>query len=447
MILKGIVGTTTIIATTLLLLSGTNTAKATSPDPAAETLSLEQAITLAEANSPLLKAAANDIDAATAGITKSNSAYFPRLDAHLHYTALHPVSQMSFPGDPVPIKFMPNDNYDARITASAVLLDFGQRKLRVEQANTNLTTATTKQELTKRELDWQSIQLFYGILFLRAHITVTDKEIAALQTALDYSKKRYRAGTATPFDLFATETRLADARSRRLGLRHELTRYELSLRQLTALPDTNPLNLNGSFAIPSLSNNNQESLTTRALGNRSELLLMKEAETGATQEEQLALKKGMPVLTASLSAGYLNGYQPDIYEMRSNTSVSLDLAIPIFSGFGIRAEQARQRSMRQAASQRRIDTEQQIKTEVAATIDARNTALEQIGATETQLRQAELAARHARSRYENGMATTLDLLNTETALSQAEFARLSAAHACVMQTYRLRLATGSPLLP
>ncbi len=50
--------------------------------------------------------------------------------------------------------------------------------------------------------------------------------------------------------------------------------------------------------------------------------------------------------------------------------------------------------------------------------------------------------RHVRARYENGMATALDLLDTEAALSQAELARLQAAYAYVMNNYTLKRATG-----
>jgi outer membrane protein TolC len=95
-----------------------------------------------------------------------------------------------------------------------------------------------------------------------------------------------------------------------------------------------------------------------------------------------------------------------------------------------------------AATQRRIDTEQQVKTDVEETIHALQTASEKITTTGVQVQQAELAARHVRARYENGMATALDLLDTEAALSQAELARLQAAYAYVINNYTLKRTTG-----
>ncbi|MDP1136977.1 TolC family protein, partial [Klebsiella pneumoniae] len=73
---------------------------------------------------------------------------------------------------------------------------------------------------------------------------------------------------------------------------------------------------------------------------------------------------------------------------------------------------------------------------------ALETAREKILTTESQVQQAKLAAEHARARYENGMATTLDLLDTEASLAQAELARLQAAYDYVLNNYTLKRATG-----
>ncbi|TLU58974.1 MAG: TolC family protein, partial [Chlorobium sp.] len=82
------------------------------------------------------------------------------------------------------------------------------------------------------------------------------------------------------------------------------------------------------------------------------------------------------------------------------------------------------------------------KTDLEETIHALQTASEKITTTEAQVSQAQLAAEHARARYENGMATALDLLNTEASLSQAELARLQAAYEYVLNSYSLKRVTG-----
>ena len=427
-----------IAATVLMLAWPGLTAAANAPSEVP--LTLEQAIHLVRENNPALKAAAEEINAADARITRSRSAYFPQITASAGYTWLDTVSKMSF-GSSGEIQFMPNDNYDAKVTARATLIDFGKRGTNVNLALSGKKTAEQSLELARRELSFQTVQLFYGILFLRENLHVEEKEIAALNKALDYTTKRYKAGAATRFDVLSTEVRIAAARNRTLDIEHELRRSELTLRRLTGITENAPLSLQGSFALTQKTPADS-GLVGQALEQRIELQLSRENESAAKLHRSLAMKEGLPVVTGSISWGVTNGYQPDINEMRNNIAAGLHLEIPLFTGFRTSAEQQESAAMMRAATQRRIDTEEQVINDVEETIHALKTASEKISTTEVQVQQAELAARHVRARYENGMATALDLLDTEAALSQAELARLQAAYAYVMNSYTLKRATG-----
>jgi outer membrane protein len=439
MIKKSILARTAGIAATALILAWPGLAAAANV-PAAAPLTLEQAIHLVRENNPALKAATEEISAADARITQSRSAYFPQINASASYTRLDTVSKMSF-GNSGELQFMPNDNYDAKVTARATLIDFGKRGTNVSLALSGKKTAEQSLELARRELSFQTVQLFYGILFLQENLRVEEKEIAALNKALDYTTKRYQAGAATRFDVLSTEVRIAAAQNRTLDMEHELRRSQLTLRRLTGITGNAPLSLQGSFALAPATPADS-GLVAQALEQRIELQLSRESETTAKLQRSLAMKQGLPVVTASISYGVTNGYQPDINEMRNNAAAGLHLEIPLFTGFRTSAERQESAARMRAATQRRIDTEEQVQTNVEETIHALQTASKKISTTEVQVQQAELAARHVRARYENGMATALDLLDTEAALSQAELARLQAAYAYVMNNYTLKRATG-----
>ncbi len=426
------------IAATALMLAWPLLANAADA-PAKTPLTLDQAIQLVRKNNPALKAAAEEITAADARITQSRSAYFPQISASAGYTWLDTVSKIDL-GSGV-MQFMPNDNYDAKVTAKATLLDFGKRGTTVNLARSGKKTAEQSLELARRELSFQTVQLFYGILFLQENLRVEEKEIAALNKALDYTTKRYQSGAATRFDVLSTEVRIATARNKTLDIEHELRRSQLTLRRLTGITENAPLSLQGSFALTAKALANS-GLVAQALEQRLELQLSRENEAAAKLHRSLAMKQGLPVVTGSISWGVTNGYQPDIDEMRNNVAAGLHLEIPLFNGFRTSAERQESTALMQAATQRRIDTEQQVKTDVEETVHALQTASDKITTTEVQVQQAELAARHVRARYENGMATALDLLDTEAALSQAELARLQAAYAYVMNSYTLKRATG-----
>ena len=407
---------------------------------AEEPLTIEKTIRMVRENNPALKAAADDIGAADARITQSRSAYFPQISASAGYTYLDPVSEMSFFGSPM-LKFAPNNNYEAKVTAKATLFDFGKRGSTVDLAKTGKKTAEHTLELSRRELSFQAVQLFYGILFIRENIKVEEKEITALSKALDFTTKRYKTGAATRFDVLSTEVRIAAAKSKMLDLRHERLRQELTLRRLTGIADNVPLNIQGSFAVTPTGHENTE-LVKQALEQRLEMQLANEHEHAAEQQRSIAMKDGLPVISGSASYGVTNGLMPDINEIRENFVGSLHLEVPLFSGFKTSAERQEATALMHAAANRKFDTQQQVKSDVEETTHALETASEKITTTEVQVQQAKLAAEHVRARYENGMATVLDLLNTEASLSEAELARLQAGYTYVIRNYTLKRATG-----
>ncbi len=413
-------------------------AVAKEPQPGA--LTLEKAIELAGQNNPALKAGAEELRAADARVTQSRSGWFPQITATAGYTRLDPVSEMSFGGLGM-IKFMPNDNYDTKVTARGTLLDFGTRGKTVDLALSGKKAAEHSLQLSHRELSWQTVQLFYGILFLHESIKVEAEEITALNKALDFATKRYQAGSATRFDRLSAEVRIAAAQRRMLDLQHELLRNEVTLRRLTGLKDHEPIALQGSFGITPTSPS-ESGAREQAQQQRLELKLSRESETAASVRRALAMKKGLPVVTGSVSWGVMNGFQPNIDAMRGNLAAGVHLELPLFTGFRTSGEQQEATALLRAATLRRVDAEEQATADVEEILHGLGTASEKIKTTDAEVKQARLAAEHARARYENGMATTLDLLNTEASLSQAELAQLQAKYEYIMNSYTLKRVTG-----
>jgi outer membrane protein TolC len=70
---------------------------------------------------------------------------------------------------------------------------------------------------------------------------------------------------------------------------------------------------------------------------------------------------------------------------------------------------------------------------------------ERVLVSETNIRQADLAAANSRLRYDAGSISNLDLLDAETAVAQARLTNLQARYDEVTGTIRLRRATGSPV--
>ncbi|NTU91791.1 MAG: TolC family protein [Chlorobiaceae bacterium] len=420
-------------------LAAEGTAATTTTTATPSSLTLDEAMRLTREHNPRALQATDEVKAASARVTQARSAWFPQISAKAGYQYIDPVSEISFGG--VPMKFMPNDNYDARITAEMLLFDFGRSGRTVDMAKSGREAATHKRDMTLRDLSLATVRSFYSVLFLQEAVKVKDKEIAALQQNLDHMQKRYQEGVATRYDLLTTQVRLADANNRKIDLQTELDNQRINLRRLCGLTESSTLDLKGSFDI-TRTDMDATRLAANALEQRPEIMIARENHKAATYRKSLSAKEGLPKIVGSASWGTTNGYQPDINEMRTNVAAGVQLQVPIFTGFRTSASTKEASAMMHAAEQERIDTEEMVRAEVRQSINDLKTSEEKIGTTTLQVSQADLAAKHARIRYQNGLGTTLDLLDAEARLANAELANLQARYEYVLNAYAVRRASG-----
>lgn len=433
----------TFVAVFTLLAAAPFPAAARASEAPPGPITVEEAIRLTRENNPKIKLAAEGLDAADARVTRARSGFFPQVHISAGYHYIDPVSEMNFTG--TSMKFMPNDNYDAKVKAEMMLFDFGRTARQVDIAKSGKKSAGFELDMTGRDLSYAAVRSFYSILFLREAVRVQQREIDALQKSLDYARKLYNEGSATRFDVLSIEVRVSAAQNRRTDLESNLRNTEISFRRLAGLAPETPLDLKGEFAF-SASGYELESLTASALGQRLELELAREKVRAAKDTKSLAAKEGLPKISGMAAFGYTNGYlippAPDIDEIRRNYAAGVELQLPIFTGFRTKAQNREAKAMMRAAEQQRIDTEQGIREEVEQALNSLKASIGKIGTTELQVRQAKLAAEHARIRYQNGLATPLDLLDSEASLSGAELGHLQALYECTMNSYALKRASG-----
>jgi outer membrane protein TolC len=90
--------------------------------------------------------------------------------------------------------------------------------------------------------------------------------------------------------------------------------------------------------------------------------------------------------------------------------------------------------------------ENTVRLEVKQAYDDTQSSAKAITAAQLSLKQAEKVSAMMQSNYEFGAATTLDVVDSQTALSLAKNSVIGATYDYEMAKARLRLATGSPIL-
>lgn len=411
------------------------------PTFAQDTLSVEQVIQRVLSQHPAIAQADQNVRAAEARVLQSSSAYYPDVTTEASYAFLAPIAKLAFPGLGE-FKLYPADNYDIHIGGRYTVYDFGKADATVDLNRSRVQTGRDAVEMTKSSLAYQAIRVFYAILFLERSIDVQEEQIEALRQHLAVTQRRVSSGTATSFDVLTTEVRIAAAQNQKIDLGNAATKQRAILAQFLGLASGSILRLRGDFDYVTATTSD-DSLLHSAVSQRTELKLAIDAERSAELQEKSAAMGNKPSLKFNLTYGFKNGYIPNLDVLRGNFVAAVKAEVPIFDGWRTDHQMEEAEAVRMAEQARERDIQQQIRSDVQQAISDVQSAAMKISLSELQVRHAKEAVSIARSRYEIGTVTNLDLLDAQTAEATARLGELQARYKLVMSRYELQRSIGA----
>jgi len=128
---------------------------------------------------------------------------------------------------------------------------------------------------------------------------------------------------------------------------------------------------------------------------------------------------------------------------RGNWMWGVQARVPLFDGGRVSHQEDEAQASVQAEQAHRRDVEQQVRSDVEQVVADVRAALSKVQISQVQLQQAQDAVAIARTRYETGSITNLDLLDAETAESTAKLTSLQTLYRFILSKYELERATGT----
>jgi outer membrane protein len=433
----------------LIILIGLTISLKVYSQPGADSLKLNEAVRMTLAVSNSIQQAYHMLNASEARVDQSRSPLYPQADVSLNYTWIGPIPAFSFPGFGN-IVLAPGNNWDEHLAVSSTIYDFDKRGKNVEYAKSQVQGFRDRIEFIRQDLAYKTVQNFYSVLFLKKSIEVQIDQINTLKKHYDWTKKKVDAGTATEFDLLTTQVRISSAENSRISLENSLESSEINLRRLLGLAPNAEVNPSGRFTdIPVRVN--FDSLFAASIGNRIEIKSAEDQISVAKAQYEVASNINNPSVNVAFIYGFKNGYEPNLYSWRGNFALAAQVLIPVskfvpFFG-GYKEESMHQEAVAnmKAAESNRSETVEQIKAEIQKAVSDIRSSLEKIHTTEASITQAESALNLAKIRFDAGTITNIDLLDTQTSLSEAKLMRLEALYRYVLGVYELKQASGEKI--
>ncbi|MFC7666717.1 TolC family protein [Hymenobacter humi] len=311
-------------------------------------------------------------------------------------------------------------------------------------AEAQVQTARDNVTVSKRDLAFNAAQVYYNILFMRESIKVQDAQIASLRAHRNEMEKRVQGGVSTRFDVTTTDVRITQAQNTRIDLQNQLRNQQVQLARLLHKPTQADVPVKGRLAFqPQPVDVNAE--VTKALENRPEIKLARDAETTATLQQRLVERSNLPSLGVGAQVGAKNGYLPDLNQIRPNTVGVVQLSVPIYDGNKNKNQRVEALANARSAVARTQDAQEQIRADVRQAANNMEFSQARYDNAERQIAQATDALTRARARYRYDVGTNLDVLDAETRLAQARLSRAQAIYNYTLGQFQLKRATGEQI--
>ena len=426
----------------LLLLPVLVRAQQPQPLPTDLTALLQQAA----ANYPLLKQQEQQLQAAGLQADLARTALKPFVGVNGLYQYINPVPKATLPvdGRNVELQFQPNHNVNGNVSVSQSVYDFGRTGAAVQRAADNLRIAQRQQELTGHNLAYQVAAAYYGVGFIQRSLVVQDSVIRTATTNVTVLSARLQNGDALQYDVITQQVRLKTAQNRKIDLQNQLDRQRALLTYLTGNPDPviGPDAQQFTGVIQPFAPDAQ--LQLAQAGNK-DLLAAQDRVRLAETDVRIDDLSGRPNLLASGSAGFRNGYVPDVNTPRFNVAAGVTFTAPLYAGGRYRLQQQAAKLSLNASRYAVDNASAQLRQQLAqlnADIVANQSRLQNLN---TQVQQARQALQLAQTRLRNGVITAVELQSAETGIEEALLGQLVFQYQLMLNQLELKRLMGENL--
>ena len=438
----------------------------------ADTLRLDaaKAVEMALANDHVVQQARARIEDAAAGRSVAFGSFLPQVSASGTYTRLGTVSEFtmyaakeSVFGLPV---FDPTGNYVGKTIPIPVAVGLETLNLKLGSYNNMSIAGTVQQTLftwgklinayriaglnldmtvegvyqARSQIRVDATSAFYQALLARKTVGVMDSALSQLKGHVGQVQSLYDNGMATKLDLMKATLGLQQMEAQVSQIQ---SGAELALAALL-----NTLGLEPGTAVTFVEDLAPDSMAVeldsaqaQALRDRPELKQLRDAARMAGLAVSISRTANLPTAFAQVNGYYKNpvGFTAG---WGTDWNATVGVSMPLFTGFAnvsrLRQAQARERQARVGLAM----AEDGIRLDVQASVLSLNQEARNRAYAQKNVEVAEAALGLAEQRFQNGLLTNLDYMDSQLALTQARVAYLNALVNYQVAKARLQKAVG-----
>jgi cobalt-zinc-cadmium efflux system outer membrane protein len=389
-------------------------------------ITLDQAIELALANNPGIKAMRTQIQQNQAQETTANLRPNPVLSGDTQFLPVFTPSQLA----------ANTEQYDIGL---GYLFERGRKRQNRLQAARD-TTAVTRSQVAdaERTLTFNVAQQFINVLLADSNLQLAQDSLKSFQQTVDISDYRYKAGDISEGDNLKIKLQLLQFQTDVSSARVARVQALGSLRQLLGFGSVpRDYFVEGELVYQPLTAS-VEDLQARALRERPDLRASQQGITAARSQISLAKANGKPDVNVTANYSHTPGL--------NSSSLFLSVPLPIFNRN--QGEIARTKFALTQAEFTEKGSEDTVMTDVSNAYEAAATNQEVVKLyVSGYLKEAQDSRDISEYAYKAGAAPLLDFLDAERSYRATQLAYRQALATYMLGLEQLREVVGTRTLP
>lgn len=406
-----------------------------------ETLTLSQAIELGLTKAFDIRTTKSDAQRANALVRQASSAILPQLTFDSSYTRFTDAFKVQLNPNEPPVTFRPIDRSSVQLNLSQEIDISGVSSLAISGAK-DLRLSANSQVLVAANLVILNIKTnFYNVLRAERFVEVAKERLSNANDNLTVAEKRVAAGTAPRFDVLRFQTDIASARQQLTKAENDLELARAAFNASLSRDTTTPFELvppeTSETKLPAL-----ETLFQKAKATRPEIQSAKYNASYQTKYRKAQEKLALP--SFRITAQWNHDPQARGFGSEKNIySATALFSFPIYKGGQINAQVAMAKNEEEKAIILSEQTALAIELEVRQSYLDVQSAWQIIKSAEQNVELAKEVLRLAKVRYEAGVATTLEVSDSNALFVAARTEYVNAVYEYQIAIAKLQKAIGT----
>jgi outer membrane protein TolC len=452
-------------------------------------LTLEQAVARALTVSEEVRLARSQVDLARTQVSTARAGAFPQLDGRFGYTRTF-ASAFSGGGFQLPdsARFAPDPNrpidervryledhlptaalsglgslfgnlpfgqpnaYTATLSGSQVLFSGGRVGAALRIAEEYLASARLNLEEQTADIELQVRTAYYRARLAQELVTIASAAVEQATRFLAAERLRHEAGEGSELDVLRAEVALANLQPQVVTASNNAEVASLDLKRVVDIPLSEDVQLTTPLGAPRLVADNDSVDALAAVARRAAVASAERQVRIRTEQVRIARGGYLPSMNLQVNYGK-QLFPTEAFRLnqdwRTDFTAGVTVTVPIFNGNRTRAEVAQARIALDQEELRLIQLRENLQLEYARARGERARARSSIQARQRTVDQAQRVYDLTVLRYEQGMASQLEVSDARLSLlqSRSNLAQAIADYEIADATVSRAIGTTSPRTP